>query len=80
MQEVAVEMALLARAKGQNTLRLKEQIMEFDRMIMVWHRSNETSKRLHYIPELVRCWQPLWSPALLTPGPSDQDALEAFGF
>ena len=24
--------------------------MEFDRMIMVWHRSNETSKRLHYIP------------------------------
>ena len=28
----------------------KEQIVEFDRMIMVWHRSNETSKRLHYIP------------------------------
>ena len=25
----------------------KEQIVEFDRMIMVWHRSNETSKRLH---------------------------------
>jgi len=24
--------------------------VEFDRMIMVWHRSNETSKRLHYIP------------------------------
>jgi transposase len=24
--------------------------LEFDRMIMAWHRSNQTSKRLHYIP------------------------------
>ena len=24
--------------------------MRFDRMIMAWHRSNEASKRLHYIP------------------------------
>ena len=24
--------------------------MEFDRLIMAWYRSNETSKRLHYIP------------------------------
>jgi transposase len=30
--------------------RLKEQILEFDRMILAWHRSNPTSKRLHYIP------------------------------
>ena len=29
---------------------LKEQIVEFDRLIMAWYRSNETSKRLHYIP------------------------------
>src|SRR6476661_7674599 len=37
--------------KGVNELlHLKEQIVEFDRMIMVWHRSNETSKRLRYIP------------------------------
>ena len=28
----------------------RQQIVEFDRMIMAWHRSNETSKRLHYIP------------------------------
>jgi transposase len=28
----------------------KKQILEFDRMIMAWHRSNQTSKRLHYIP------------------------------
>jgi transposase len=45
-------------ALGTQLLRLKQQILEFDRMIMAWHRSNETSKRLHYIPG--------------TPGPSDQ--------
>jgi hypothetical protein len=37
-------------ALGTQLLRLKEQILEFDRMIMAWHRSNQTSKRLHYIP------------------------------
>ena len=37
-------------ALGNQLLSLKKQIVEFDRMIMVWHRSNETSKRLHYIP------------------------------
>jgi transposase len=29
---------------------LKAQILEFDRRIMAWHRSNETSKRLDEIP------------------------------
>jgi transposase len=29
---------------------LKTQILEFDRRIMAWHRSNETSKRLDEIP------------------------------
>ena len=29
---------------------LKAQILEFDRMINAWHRSNETSKRLYEIP------------------------------
>ncbi len=37
-------------ALGAQLLILKEQIVKFDRMIMAWHRSNETSKRLHYIP------------------------------
>jgi transposase len=37
-------------ALGTQLLSLKEQIVEFDRMIMAWHRSNQTSKRLHYIP------------------------------
>src|SRR6187399_221735 len=37
-------------ALGAQLLRLKEQILEFDRMILAWHRSNQTSRRLHYIP------------------------------
>src|SRR3981189_2865123 len=37
-------------ALGTQLLGLKEQIVEFDRMIMAWYRSNETSRRLHYIP------------------------------
>jgi transposase len=30
--------------------RLKEQILEFDRMIRAWHRSSETSRRLDDCP------------------------------
>jgi transposase len=37
-------------ALGAQLRRLKEQIQEFDRMIMAWHRSNETSQRLDAIP------------------------------
>ena len=37
-------------ALGAHLRRLKEQIVEFDRMIMAWHRSNEISKRLDAIP------------------------------
>jgi len=37
-------------ALGAQLLSLKKQILQFDRMIMTWHRSNETSRRLHYIP------------------------------
>jgi transposase len=37
-------------ALGTQLLSLKQQILEFDRLIMAWHRSNQTSKRLHYIP------------------------------
>src|SRR5437773_11984295 len=47
-------------ALGAQLLSLKEQILEFDRIIMACHRSDQTSKRLHYIPGSVRCWQPLW--------------------
>jgi transposase len=37
-------------ALGTQLLGLKKQILELDRMIMAWYRSNETSRRLHYIP------------------------------
>src|SRR6202165_1932950 len=37
-------------AFGAQLARIKEQILEFEQLIKVWHRSNQTSKRLHYIP------------------------------
>ena len=37
-------------ALGAQLRRLKEQILEFDRMIIAWHRSNEASRRLDAIP------------------------------
>ena len=66
-------------ALGAQLLILKEQIVKFDRMIMAWHRSNETSKRLHYIPGV----GPMLATALvavsLTPGPSDRDVTSRLG-
>jgi len=37
-------------ALGAQLRALKGQILEFDRQIMLWHRSHETSKRLDEIP------------------------------
>ena len=37
-------------ALGAQLRLLKAQVLEFDRRIMAWHRSNETSKRLDEIP------------------------------
>jgi transposase len=37
-------------ALGAQLRVLKVQILEFDRMIMAWHRSNETSQRLDQVP------------------------------
>jgi transposase len=37
-------------ALGTQLLGLKKQILVFDRIIMAWHRSNQTSKRLNCIP------------------------------
>jgi transposase len=34
---------------------LKAQILQFDRMIMLWHRSNEASRRLDDIPGVGPC-------------------------
>ncbi len=35
---------------GSQLLSLKKQILDFDRMLLAWHRSNQTSKRLNCIP------------------------------
>jgi transposase len=48
-------------ALGAQLFGLKRQILEFDRLIMVWHRSNQTSKRLHCIPGV----GPMLAPALV---------------
>ncbi len=37
-------------ALGAELQRVKAQLLEFDRMIMAWHRSNEASRRLDAIP------------------------------
>src|SRR5215831_11136626 len=37
-------------ALGSQLFSLKKQILEFDRMILAWHRCNQTSKRLNCIP------------------------------
>jgi len=37
-------------ALGTQLQALKAKLLEFDRMITAWHRSNETSKRLDAIP------------------------------
>jgi transposase len=41
-------------APGAQLRVLKARILEFDRLIMAWHRSNQTSKRLDELPASVR--------------------------
>src|SRR5258708_11876534 len=50
-------------ALGTQLLGLKAQILAFDRRIMAWHRSNETSMRLDAIP---RVGPPLPTPLFAT--------------
>ena len=49
-KRVPVVARMCLAALGAQPRRLKEQILEFDRMIMAWHRSHEASKRLDVIP------------------------------
>ena len=42
--------ARVSRVLGAQLWTLKAQILNFDRMITAWHRSNETSKRLDELP------------------------------
>jgi transposase len=43
-------------ALGVQLRMIKARILEFDRLIMAWHRSNAASKRLDEIPGVVRRW------------------------
>jgi len=54
---------------------LKKQIVGLIGLIMAWHRSNQTSKRHHYIPRGPGsdAGDRSRSRVLLTPGPSDHD-------
>ena len=56
-------------ALGGQLCRLKEQILEFDRMIRAWHRSYEMSRRLNECPGV----GPVWSLLLPPQRPSDQE-------
>jgi transposase len=58
-------------ALGNQLRALTAQILAFDRRIMAWHRSNETSKRLDAIPGVGPHWQQRWSRALPIPKPSN---------
>ena len=49
-QRLPVVARMCLAALGAQLRRLKEQILEFDRMIMAWHRSHEASRRLDAIP------------------------------
>ena len=61
-------------ALGDQLKSIKQQILEFDRLIRAWHRSNEMSMRSMKLPALVRCWPLLWSLPLPIQRSSDQGA------
>jgi transposase len=61
-------------ALGAQLRRFKEQILEFDRLITAWHRSNEMSRRLDEILVSVQRWPPRWLPAWPIRRPSGQGA------
>ena len=50
-------------ALGAQLQMLKLRILEFDRLIRAWHRSNEVSRRLDRFLVLGRRWQLPWLPA-----------------
>ena len=58
-------------ALGTQLLALKEQILEFDRMILAWHRSNQTT--FITFQASVPCWRRPWLRVLPIPEPSGQD-------
>jgi transposase len=59
---------------GTQLRRIKEQILEFDRMITAWHRCCETSRRLDEIPGVGPALATPLSPVLPIRGLSDRGA------
>jgi transposase len=59
-------------ALGSQLRALKAQILEFDRRIIVWHRSSATSKRLDAIPGVGPALATALVASVAVPGPSDR--------
>jgi transposase len=59
-------------ALGAQLKMLKAQVLEFDRRIMAWHRSNEMSMRLDEIPGIGPALATAWLPVLLIRRSSDR--------
>jgi transposase len=59
-------------ALGAQLRMLKAQILEFDRQIMAWHRSNETSRRLDAIPGIGPALATALVASVANPRPSDR--------
>ena len=61
-------------AFGTQLRGIKEQILEFDRLIRAWHRSNEMSMRLEEAPGVGPVLATALVAAVADPSPSDQGA------
>ena len=66
-------------ALGNQLLSIKEQIVEFDRMIMTCIGPIKRASTFIIFLGSVRCWRPLWSRVLLILRPSDQGATSRLG-
>src|SRR4029077_21268360 len=66
-------------ALGTQLLGLKEQIVEFDRLIMAWHPPTKRASAFIIFLGSVRYWRRLWPRASLTRRPSDQGATSRLG-
>src|SRR5262249_55929244 len=66
-------------ALGSQLRALKAQILEFDRRLMVWHRSNATSKRLDAIPGVGPALATALVASMLSQEPFDRDGISRPG-
>jgi transposase len=69
----------LCRSSCTQLRMLKTQILQFDRMIMAWHRSNEMSQRLDKLSGVGPAQRPHWLPASPIQKLFDQDGTSRHG-